>query len=92
MRDPDGDMRSRIGIGFDITSEIEARRALEQSERRHRLLIEQIPAATYVRDPDGETLFISPQIECILGYRSRALDGPSPSSGATTSTPRTTIA
>ena len=68
VRDPDGAVRSRIGIGFDITAEIEARRALEQSERRHRLLIEQIPAATYVRHPDGETLFISPQIESILGY------------------------
>jgi PAS domain S-box-containing protein len=69
VRDPDGVVRSRIGIGFDITAEIEARRALEQSERRHRLLIEQIPAATYVRHPDGETLFISPQIESILGYQ-----------------------
>ena len=80
-------MRSRIGIGFDITGEIDARRALEQSERRHRLLIEQIPAASYVRHPDGETLFISPQIEGILGY-DRADGPPSRSSGATTSTPR----
>lgn len=71
VRDPDGTMRSRIGIGFDITGEIDARRALEQSERRHRLLIEQIPAASYVRHPDGETLFISPQIEGILGYDRR---------------------
>ncbi len=72
MCDPGGTMVARTGIGFDITAEIDARRALEQSERRHRLLIEQIPAATYVRHPDGDTLFISPQIEAILGFdRSR---------------------
>ncbi len=71
----DGAMVSRVGIGFDITAEIEARRALEQSERRHRLLIEQIPAATYVRHPDGDTLFISPQIEHILGFDRSRLTG-----------------
>jgi PAS domain S-box-containing protein len=49
---------------------IEAERALREAEARYRLLVEQIPAVTYIAAPDegGSTLYISPQIETMLGY------------------------
>jgi diguanylate cyclase (GGDEF)-like protein/PAS domain S-box-containing protein len=46
-------------------------RDLEQSEERYRQLVEQITAVTYVDDVDyfRSTIFISPQIEKLCGYR-----------------------
>ncbi len=58
---------SRIG------SELARRRSdrkREESEVRYRALIEQIPAVTYATplDPAAPTLYVSPQIEQILGF------------------------
>ncbi|MDY6979098.1 MAG: EAL domain-containing protein [Pseudomonadota bacterium] len=43
---------------------------LQESQNKYRTLIEQIPAVTYTCLPDdnGTTLYISPQIESLLGY------------------------
>ncbi|MGZ6545812.1 MAG: PAS domain-containing protein, partial [Actinomycetota bacterium] len=52
----------------------QAARLLSDAERRYRALVEQIPAITYVdecRDVDEHrvpTVYISPQVETILGY------------------------
>ncbi|MFH1114463.1 MAG: PAS domain-containing protein [Pseudomonadota bacterium] len=44
--------------------------ALRESEAKHRSLIEQIPAITYVASLDevSSTLYISPQVESMLGF------------------------
>ncbi len=53
---------------------------LRDADLRHRTLIEQIPAVTYVDvvEPDAVRIgFVSPQIEALLGYPSeRFLNGP----------------
>ncbi|HXF73591.1 MAG TPA: PAS domain S-box protein, partial [Actinomycetota bacterium] len=69
LRRPDGRVRAALGITRDVTERREAEEALRWAERRYRTLIEQIPAVTYVdvADPTGTTLFVSPQIERILG-------------------------
>jgi PAS domain S-box-containing protein len=51
---------------------VETRRRLE-AERSYRLLVEQTPLVIYVWDPtrpagDGALLFVSPQIEALIGY------------------------
>lgn len=51
---------------------VETRKRVE-AERRYRLLVEQAPVVIYARDttrPTGEvsSLFVSPQIEALLGY------------------------
>jgi diguanylate cyclase (GGDEF)-like protein/PAS domain S-box-containing protein len=43
---------------------------LESSEHRYRALVEQMPAITYIDsvDPSSSTIYISPQIEDLIGY------------------------
>ena len=44
--------------------------ALQEAERRYRQLVEQVPAISYVAEPDesGHFHYISPQVEHILGF------------------------
>ncbi|MGZ4335334.1 MAG: PAS domain S-box protein [Gaiellaceae bacterium] len=59
----------------DLSERREDARALHEAEARHHGLIRQLPLVTYVerpsKDPTGaqlETVFMSPQIEELLGY------------------------
>jgi PAS domain S-box-containing protein len=46
-----------------------AERRISETETRYRSLVEQIPAITYIEEPGtGRTLYISPQLETVLGY------------------------
>jgi adenylate cyclase len=67
------------GVLLDITAEHEAARDLRRSETRYRTLVDQVPAIMYEMGPDDErrTLFVSPNVEEILGYpRQEWLDQP----------------
>jgi PAS domain S-box-containing protein len=46
------------------------RLALSEVETRHQILIEQLPAVTYVAEPgwEGRWLFVCPQIEKLMGF------------------------
>lgn len=50
-----------------------SKRTLLEVETRHRLLVEQLPAVTYLAEPGlgGRWQFVSPQIEKLLGYTAR---------------------
>lgn len=45
-------------------------RQTRESEKRYKSLLENIPATTYINslDPNASTLYVSPQIEKLLGY------------------------
>jgi len=72
VRNADGTERYWQGVLFDITAEKEAEQQLRRAEERYRLLVEEMPAISYLSEsaPAGEpwpTRYISPQIERILG-------------------------
>jgi len=56
----------------DMTEQTKTEKALKESETRYRSLVEQVPAITYTAalDEARTTLYVSPQIEAILGLSS----------------------
>ncbi|MGE3539639.1 MAG: response regulator [Candidatus Tectimicrobiota bacterium] len=57
-------------LGREVVEHQRTEAQLQIAEARYRTLVEHIPAITYVSalDPDQGTLYISPQVEAILGY------------------------
>jgi PAS domain S-box-containing protein len=64
-----------LGVMLDITLRKVTEAGLHEAEEKYRTLVEQIPAVTYMDevpedDPTDLTpIYISPQIETLLGYR-----------------------
>jgi diguanylate cyclase (GGDEF)-like protein/PAS domain S-box-containing protein len=54
----------------DITRRKEAEDRLRDAEKQYRMLVEQIPAITYIQEirRPSETVYVSPQVMDILGY------------------------
>jgi PAS domain S-box-containing protein/putative nucleotidyltransferase with HDIG domain len=70
LRDAAGDVTSILGLNLDITERRREHEKLQQAEARYRLLVEGVPAITYVIEagPPYRTLYISPQVERVLGF------------------------
>jgi two-component system, cell cycle sensor histidine kinase and response regulator CckA len=72
----DGEPVGIQAVCRDLSERKNDARALRESEERHRGLIQQLPLVTYVERPSQvptsgsplETVFMSPQIEELLGY------------------------
>lgn len=69
VRDDSGNPIRWLGLMTDISDTKEAEQRLQLAEERLRMLVEQIPVATYTEVPeDREAYYISPRIEAITGY------------------------
>ena len=70
LRDAGGGVLGTIGVAYDITGHRETERELRAAEERYRMLVEQLPLATYIRPLDGglRWTYFSPQIERLTGY------------------------
>lgn len=67
FRDREGRVVRRQGVGIDVTAEVLAEQARLEAEQRYRMLIEQLPAATFIDRPDGTSIYVSPQVEDVTG-------------------------
>jgi len=58
-----------VGFFTDVTRQMQSKQALQESEQRYRLLVEQLPAVTYTAalDQASTTLYVSPQVQEMLG-------------------------
>jgi len=58
------------GVIQDITERKQTEQSLREHERQYRTLVEQIPAIVYIDDVSNgiHTIYVSPQIESILGF------------------------
>lgn len=74
-RDGEGRPKLAAGIHVNIDERKKVTAALEESELRYRLLIENIPHVTWLADLEGKTYFISSNVERVLGFdRARILN------------------
>jgi len=66
----DGKPLCMMASFIDITGRREMERALRESEQRFRTIIETVPVITYTAalDETSSTLYVSPQVEKLLGY------------------------
>ena len=60
-----------LAIMRDVTERKEAETRLQEIAQRYRVLIEHIPAVTYVQEATGSNAvtYVSPQMETMLGYK-----------------------
>jgi PAS domain S-box-containing protein len=64
-----GGSRTLAGFVRDLSREEEAEQARLEAETRYRSLVERLPGIAYVDEIGGDTRFVSPQLDAILGYR-----------------------
>jgi PAS domain S-box-containing protein len=70
LLEPNGQVATALLIAKDITDQRDAEEARRQTEARYRTLVEQLPVITYTAsmEPGAAVLFISPQVEELLGF------------------------
>jgi len=68
MRDPEGQLTGCLCIATDITEIKWSRKALEESERSYRLLMNNIPNIVFKGYEDGSVDFYDDKIEKLTGY------------------------
>jgi len=70
LRDPSGNIIGVTCASLDITARKRAEEALRKSETKLRSLITHLPTVVYMNPVDdaSSTLYVSPQIETLLGY------------------------
>jgi len=69
LKDDQGKIKGTLSSGEDITLRKEAEKALEESEKKYRDLIEKEKDIIYTLDNKGKITFASPAVETILGYQ-----------------------
>ncbi len=66
--DDTGKLIGTVGAGRDVTNDIAIKKALEESDKRFRLLMENIRDVLWVSDLEFNPTYVSPSIEALSGY------------------------
>lgn len=69
LRGPEEEINGLLCIAMDITEKKRSEKALAESERKYRLLIDNIPNIVYRGYIDGSIEFFDDKIESLTGYR-----------------------
>jgi PAS domain S-box-containing protein len=72
LRDAEGAISGFLCIASDITEKKRSERALKESERNYRLLMDNIPNIVFKGYPDGTIDFFDDKIEALTGYGKEA--------------------
>lgn len=67
-RDANGLVTRIIGVGKDVTDQIEASESLRDSEQRYRMLAESISDVIFSTDSQLQLDYLSPSVQSVLGY------------------------
>ncbi|MFQ6573088.1 bifunctional diguanylate cyclase/phosphodiesterase [Pseudomonas sp. UM16] len=67
-RDAQGVVTRIIGVGKDVTDQIEASESLRDSEQRYRMLAESISDVIFSTDSLLQLNYVSPSVQTVLGY------------------------
>ncbi|WP_028696196.1 sensor domain-containing protein [Pseudomonas cremoricolorata] len=67
-RDAAGQITRIIGVGKDVTVQIEASESLRDSEQRYRMLAESISDVIFSTDSQLKLNYVSPSVKVVLGY------------------------
>ncbi|MGH8463510.1 MAG: sensor domain-containing protein, partial [Pseudomonas sp.] len=67
-RDGNGVVTRIIGVGKDVTDQIEASESLRDSEQRYRMLAESISDVIFSTDNQLQLNYVSPSVLAVLGY------------------------
>jgi PAS domain S-box-containing protein len=78
LKDPDNNIRSVLGISRDITERKVAEAALVQAEQQLRNFITAVGDIVWETDAESRFVYVSPQVETILGYTPDELIGQTP--------------
>jgi two-component system cell cycle sensor histidine kinase/response regulator CckA len=70
LRDAEGNLTGTIAVAVDVSDRNRNAREREQAQVLYRSLVEQLAAVTYIAELglEGSWVFVSPQIESLLGY------------------------
>jgi len=66
--DAEGKLSAIEGVARDITDRKNAEKALRESEKQYRTLVRQTPAVLWTSDENGQTVYISANVEQVYGY------------------------
>ncbi|MCP4106654.1 MAG: PAS domain S-box protein [Desulfobacteraceae bacterium] len=73
LKGPDGIFTGFLGIATDISEKKRSEKKIHESERKYRLLIDNLPNIVYKGSPDGSLEFFDNKIETLTGYTKEEL-------------------